>query len=221
MVNLMLEYQEDRLKIIQEILPLLGDNFILKGGTALKLFYGLDRYSEDIDLDCKSSNMDFLNKLKKHKDFKKWIINIKKSTEMVFRVMIDYGSQSPEGAYPLKIEVSNRNKEALRNNILKTKKVGDVNVYDVDELIKMKISAFNGRDKIRDFYDLGFLIQNYPENFTQERLFHIKERIFYLGKEELDQLLEIENREHRLKITPHYTDTILKHIEELEKRLVD
>lgn len=37
----MLEYQEDRLKIIQEILPLLGDNFVLKGGTALKLFVGL------------------------------------------------------------------------------------------------------------------------------------------------------------------------------------
>lgn len=221
MVSLMLEYQENRLKIIQEILPLLGDNFVLKGGTALKLFYGLDRYSEDIDLDCKSSNMDFLNKLKKHKDFKKWIINIKKSTEMVFRVMIDYGSQSPEGAYPLKIEVSNRNKDTLRNNLLKTKKVGEINVYDIDELIKMKISAFNGRDKIRDFYDLGYLIQKYPENFTQERLFHIKERIFYLGKEELDQLLEIENREHRLKIAPHYTDTILKYIEELEKRLVD
>lgn len=118
------------------------------------------------------------------------------------------------------MEVSNRNKEALRNNLLKTKKVGKVNVYDVDELIKMKISAFNGRDKIRDFYDLGFLVQNYPEHFTQERLFHIKERIFYLGKEELNQLLEIENKEHRLKITPHYTDTILKSIEELEKKFV-
>lgn len=91
----MLEYQEDRLKIIQEILPLLGDNFVLKGGTALKLFYGLDRYSEDIDLDCKSSNMNILNKLKMHKNFKNWTINIKKNTETVFRVMIDYGSQSP------------------------------------------------------------------------------------------------------------------------------
>lgn len=220
MVNLMLEYQKDRLRIIQEILPLLGDNFVLKGGTALKLYYGLDRYSEDIDLDCKSSNMNFLNKLKMHKNFKTWTITIKKDTEMVFRATIDYGAQSSRGAYPLKVEVSNRNKEALRNNLLKVKKVANVNVYDVEELIKMKIFAFNGRDKIRDFYDLGFLLQSYPKYFTQERLFHIKERIFYLGKEELDQLLELENKEHRLKITSHYTDNILKHIEALEKNFI-
>lgn len=79
----MLDYQKERLKIIQEILPLLGDNFVLKGGTALKLYYGLDRYSEDIDLDCKSSNMNFLNKLKLHKSFKSWVINIKKHTENI------------------------------------------------------------------------------------------------------------------------------------------
>lgn len=215
------DYQEERLKIIQEILPLLGDNFVLKGGTALKLYYGLDRYSEDIDLDCKSSNMNFLNKLKLHKNFKSWVINIKKHTQTVFRVMIDYGSQSPMGAYPLKIEVSNRNKDAIRNNLLKTQKIANVNVYNIDELIKMKISAFNGRDKIRDFYDLGFLLQNFPQHFTQERLFHIKERIFYLGKEELEKLLEIENKEHRLNVAPHYTESILEWIEKLEKSFLE
>lgn len=39
--------------------------------------------------------MNILNKLKMHKNFKNWTINIKKDTETVFRVMIDYGSQSP------------------------------------------------------------------------------------------------------------------------------
>ena len=213
----MQKYQEERLTLIKEILPLLGENFVLKGGTALKLYYGLDRYSEDIDLDCKSSNMNFINRLKKHQSFKNWKINIKKSTDTVFRAMIDYGSQSPQGAYPLKIEVSNRNKDALRNNFLKTINVANVNVYDIEELIKMKIFAFNGRDKIRDFYDLGFLLQNYPSHFNLERLFQIKERIFYLGKEELDLLLEHENKEHRLRINPHHTDQILDQISKLEK----
>lgn len=49
-ISKMLEkYQEQRINLIKEILPLFGDNFILKGGTALSLFYGLDRYSEDLD----------------------------------------------------------------------------------------------------------------------------------------------------------------------------
>ena len=41
------QYQKDRVKLIKEILPYLGDTFVLKGGTALSLYYGLNRYSED------------------------------------------------------------------------------------------------------------------------------------------------------------------------------
>ena len=62
------QYQKDRVKLIKEILPYLGDTFVLKGGTALSLYYGLNRYSEDIDLDCTTNNMNFINKLKRHKD---------------------------------------------------------------------------------------------------------------------------------------------------------
>lgn len=38
-------YQLERLKLMREILECVGENFILKGGTALRFFYGLDRYS--------------------------------------------------------------------------------------------------------------------------------------------------------------------------------
>lgn len=63
------KYQLDRINIIREILPLFGDNFVLKGGTALSLYYGLPRYSEDVDLDSKTLNMNFINKLKKTSRF--------------------------------------------------------------------------------------------------------------------------------------------------------
>jgi len=72
------QYQKNRIQLIQNILPYFGDNFVLKGGTALSLYYGLNRYSEDLDFDAKSNNMNFINKLKNHKDFKNWNINIKK-----------------------------------------------------------------------------------------------------------------------------------------------
>lgn len=57
------KYQEDRINLMKSILPYFGDNFVLKGGTALSLYYGLNRYSEDIDItDNYSQNI--LKKLK-------------------------------------------------------------------------------------------------------------------------------------------------------------
>lgn len=213
------QYQKDRVELIKEILPYFGDNFVLKGGTALSLYYGLNRYSEDIDLDCTSNNMNFINKLKRHKNFSKWSISIKKDTDTVFRAMIDYGATSHYGSYPLKIEVSSRNKDLLRSKILKYENFGGVNVYLVDELIKMKGVAFSGRDKIRDFYDLGYLLKNYPDKFSKENLFNIREKIFYAGEDELNLLLKDENSKHKLisqdkiYITDTYTQDVLSRIE--------
>ncbi|WP_270983233.1 nucleotidyl transferase AbiEii/AbiGii toxin family protein [Campylobacter helveticus] len=215
-------YQKERIILIKEILPFFEDNFVLKGGTALSLFYGLDRYSEDLDFDCKNNNMNFINKLKKHKDFKFWKISIKKDTDLVFRAMLDYGTCSHLGAYPLKIEVSNRNKIFLQENKLKTTKKDGVNIYELDELIKMKVIAFSGRDKIRDFYDLGFLLKNYPDKFSDEALFSIYEKISYAGVEELNLLLLDEITNHKLvsnqELTINYTQDILEYIEKLQQR---
>ena len=215
-------YQKERIVLIKEILPFFEDNFVLKGGTALSLFYGLDRYSEDLDFDCKNNNMNFINKLKKHKDFKFWKISIKKDTDLVFRAMLDYGACSHLGTYPLKIEVSNRNKIFLQENKLKTTKKDGVNIYELDELIKMKVIAFSGRDKIRDFYDLGFLLKNYPDKFSDEALFSIYEKISYAGVEELNLLLLDEITNHKLvsnqELTINYAQDILEYIEKLQQR---
>lgn len=214
------EYQKNRLNLIKDILPYFGDNFVLKGGTALNLYYGLDRYSEDIDLDCKTNNMNFINKLKHHKDFKNWNINIKKDTDTVFRVMLDYGALSKNGNYPLKIEVSSRNKNKLRTKTLNYNTINGVNVYTIDELIRMKGAAFSGRDKIRDFYDLGYLLKTYPDHFSKENLLNIEDKIFYSGEEELNLLLKDEilkqnliSNNNDIIFTERYTQDILSRID--------
>ncbi len=214
-------YQEDRIELMKSILPYFGDNFVLKGGTALSLYYGLNRYSEDLDFDAKSNNMNFINRLKNHKDFKNWNINIKKDTDTVFRAMIDYKAKSHLGDYPLKIEISNRNKIFLQTNSLKYENIDRVNVYSIDELIKMKTIAFSGRDKIRDFYDLGYLLEKYPQNFSKESLFAIHEKVSYAGVEELNLLLKDEVKKHKLvsskdiDIADNYSQNILKKVEKL------
>lgn len=214
------EYQKNRLNFIKDILPYFGDNFVLKGGTALNLYYGLDRYSEDIDLDCKTNNMNFINKLKHHKDFKNWNISIKKDTDTVFRVMLDYGALSKNGNYPLKIEVSSRNKNKLRTKTLNYNTINGVNVYTIDELIRMKGVAFSGRDKIRDFYDLGYLLKTYPNHFSKENLLNIEDKIFYSGEKELNLLLKDEilkqnliSNNNDIIFTERYTQDILSRID--------
>lgn len=216
----MREYQRERIKLVKDILPLFGDTFVLKGGTALFLYYGLDRYSEDIDLDAKTNNMNFINKLKHHKSFNEWNITIKKDTAHVFRAMLDYGSKLDKGSYPLKIEVSSRNKELLRDKTLSYRKIDKVNVYDISELINMKYIALTSRDKSRDFYDINFLLKKYPAKFDKDKLFGIKEKIFYFGEDEINLLLNEEIQTNGLINQTDYIDfagNILNQISAIEK----
>lgn len=112
--------------------------------------------------------------------------------------MIDYGNKSDFGTYPLKIEVSSRNLKLLEKNLLKYKNINGVNIYDVTELIKMKATAFSGRDKIRDFFDLAFLFKNYKKFFNETILMQIYEKIQYAGIDELNSLLKDEVKKKNL-----------------------
>ena len=156
------EYQQERIDFIKNILPYFGDKFILKGGTALSLYYGLNRYSEDLYFDCLTSNMNCINRLKQCKDFNKWNISIKKDTDTVFRFMIDYGSVSHLGKYPLKIEISSRNKSLLNSNKLKYNKFDNVNVYCIEDLIEMKAIA-TGNPFILEKYKIENLLKSEEE----------------------------------------------------------
>lgn len=44
--------------ITQEVTARTGDNFVLKGGTALLLSYGLPRFSTDLDFDGRRTSVD-------------------------------------------------------------------------------------------------------------------------------------------------------------------
>ena len=60
----MKEFQKQRIMVIKEILPNIK-NCVLKGGTSLLLYYNLDRFSEDIDLDSISSNPNISSDIEK------------------------------------------------------------------------------------------------------------------------------------------------------------
>ena len=188
-------WQIERLEVFKKILNKIGDNFVLKGGTALLLYYGLDRFSEDVDLDAFSDNMNIYNKIKENN----WEINEKKNTDTVYRIMLDYGAKNDNGSYPLKIEISSRNKNLLNSKSLKYSNINGVNVYNLDEILKMKLVAFGNRDKIRDFYDLSFFLEKEPNCFSNEMLKDLKAKMEYKDLDELAFLLNKEFEKNHLK----------------------
>ena len=162
--------------------------------------------------------MNFIDKLIRYN--KNWKITIKKDTGTVFRAMVDYGATSNQGPYPLKIEVSSRNIGILKNNIIAYENIKGVNVYKVEEIIQMKVATFAKRDKIRDLYDLGFLLKTYPELFSRENLLNIYDNMGYKGLDDLTLLLDSEMQNNNLKEIDA-EEYVLKLYEECERLLIE
>ena len=129
---------------------------ILKGGTSLMFCYGLDRFSEDIDLDSTNKNIGKL--VKEYCNLHNYNFNLKKDTDTVKRFMIEFMDDEK-----IKVEVSYRNK---RLNQEKIENINGIDVYPIDKLLGMKINAYNSRDKIRDLYDIVFIMKNYQTKIS-------------------------------------------------------
>lgn len=169
-----------------------GENYVLKGGTGLLLCYGLDRFSEDIDLDG-------IRKVDLQQDIidgcaamgRICTIRVAKDTDTVLRYLIDYNSIH-DRAYPLKLEISFRNRSALLKKFTSIVTVKGMRVYSLKDLINMKLVAFINRDKARDFYDLYWCLRAYPEVISKDMAGQLLEALHYKGVEEMIEILKEE-----------------------------
>ena len=133
------------------------DTFILKGGTSLLLAYGLDRFSEDIDLDGEKRRLKgFIESYSQKHGFS---FRIAKDTPTVERFMLAY---DPSIQKPLKIEISYRSRSIPANT---HHRVNGIEVYTIDRICQLKTGAYQGRDKIRDLYDICFICDRYFDYF--------------------------------------------------------
>jgi len=159
-------------------------NYILKGGTALYVCYGLDRFSEDIDLD--STDKTTIEKIvagfcKKEK----FSYRTAKDTETVKRYMINYGNVSR----PIKVETSFRKKEIMP---AETTKINNIMVYTIEPLCLMKTNAYLNRDKIRDLYDLAFICNRYWDTLSTQTKFVIRNAVEHKGIEQFDYIIKTQ-----------------------------
>ena len=160
------------------------DAFILKGGTALRQCYGLDRFSEDIDLDATAKNIFPFSK--KFCTKNGYTFRVAKDTETVKRLLLHYGEETEN---PLKIEVSYRQKTIPKDTVTR---IGGITVYTLDRIASMKTAAYIGRDKIRDLYDIVYICNHHFAALSQSTKNLMTDAFAQKGIEAFEYLMETE-----------------------------
>jgi len=142
-----------------------GSHLAFKGGTALKLFYDLPRYSEDIDYDFlgKISPQRIMDILKTLVAKKKWEVTndaVKYNT-----ILMELRFAGPERNFRIKLEVITREKE-LKTTIQSLRGV-PVLTLEPSFLMTQKLITFIERQAGRDIIDAWFILDSaYPLDET-------------------------------------------------------
>jgi predicted nucleotidyltransferase component of viral defense system len=177
------------------------EKIVFIGGTNLRLVKGIDRFSEDLDFDCKNfSESDFFKMTddilvflqrsgfrvetqdKKNNKLKAFRRNIY-FPELLFEMGL---SGYKEERFLIKIETQNQGFD-YKPNVVNIKRMGFFFPFPVPPdsvLCAMKISALLSRAKGRDFYDIMFLLQQTNPDYQ-----YIEEKNNIKNKEELKTAL--------------------------------
>jgi len=158
--------------ILNSIYSTINNELVFKGGTCLLFFYGLNRFSEDLDFTM-IKDID-PKKLKSNitKDLENLGINhnITKIEEKDNSLSFRIGAEGPLFSKEIErcfvsIDISKR-EEVFESNIKEFKPVyGDVpnftvNVMSKKEIFAEKIRALLFRNKARDLFDIHFLLKS-------------------------------------------------------------
>lgn len=135
-----------------------GSNIAFKGGTALKLFHNLPRYSEDIDYDSllKTSPQKLMEIIKSAIAKKRW--EITDDAVKYHTVLLELRFAGPERNFRVKIEISTREKE-LKTTIESLRGV-PVLTLEPSFLMTEKLITFVERQAGRDIFDAWFILNN-------------------------------------------------------------
>ncbi|WP_163499529.1 nucleotidyl transferase AbiEii/AbiGii toxin family protein [Helicobacter suis] len=157
-------------KLMVSILRKLADTpMILKGGTALYLGYGLNRFSEDLDFDC-HKKMNLISRLKSAIPDGIILDGIytKKDTDTAGRYVMSYHTQDIQETKQLIVEVSYRNAPPESEvNLIDGMRIASIKCL-IDNKLRATFDGEHTRVKARDLFDLHFLAKNYTEHFTPD-----------------------------------------------------
>ena len=161
-----------QLLILRSIYSFVSRELVFKGETALLLFHGLNRFSEDLDFTLKESFnfKDLVSEISKDLEAFGVRNNVKIIEDNPSSFSFRIGAEGPlftkevERCF-VRVEISKR-EEVVRE--VEVKEVNPiyadispflVTVMNVEEILAEKIRALFHRAKARDLYDVWFLLQ--------------------------------------------------------------
>lgn len=180
-------------RVMQDFLHYLNEQrkdgqYVLKGGTSLMLCYGLNRFSEDIDLDQIGEGGNIIPVIERFCQTHGYDFRIAKNTPVVQRCMVHYSQDRDD--ILLKIEVSRRAKEIDPDSY---KFVDGVCVYNIDTLALLKNNAFQQRTQLRDLFDACFICNNYFNELQNNTKTAIRSALSYRGLDYADWIIQTQS----------------------------
>jgi predicted nucleotidyltransferase component of viral defense system len=203
--------------ILFAISKLAPDKLMFKGGTALMLCHGLDRFSEDLDFNIVDENLDVGEILEKTKalltDYNILIDYKIEENKFQDTYIYFYGplyKNTNNTRCKMTIDFSRRNDYISKGTISKVNHIYNefpvfyINTLDIKEILAEKVRAIITRKKARDIFDLYFLISKkteidleiinkklalYNETFNLKKFIEAIEEREKLWENELPQLI--------------------------------
>jgi len=176
--------------------------FVFGGGTMLRLCFGLNRFSVDLDFwIIRDIDTDKL-----FEDFKKYLsqfYTVKDSANKFYTLLLEIKSKD----YPrsLKIEIRKETKKIKTETAIAYSRYSNMQVFlkviSLQDMMKTKIEAFLDRKEIRDVFDIEFLLKKGVSlDAPAQTLKRILEEIDSLTKKDysvkLGSLLEDDQRKY-------------------------
>lgn len=177
-------------------------NLVFTGGTMLRLCWGLDRYSVDLDfwvtktLDFKMLFNDLRNTLAEN-------YTITDAAHKFRTILIEF--RNPVYPRSLKIEIRKELKKIKSQESISFSKYSNIQVklktVSLESMMEAKIEAFLNRKEIRDIYDIEFLFKRgIPPVTNKENLVSMLKYIGEFNKTDytvkLGSLLEPNQRKY-------------------------
>ena len=171
----------------------ISERLVFKGGTALHYFYGLDRFSEDLDFTYIGREESVIETTRAFEDVRSSygaMYNIRKSKRVILEkdargntvgLRSEFFIEGPlfqktRVSHKIKVDVSTRGDlidAPLRPSVFVSgyRDIGSILVYvmDKDEILTEKLCAIAERTKARDVYDAYFLIRHLAVKYSGEQ----------------------------------------------------
>lgn len=152
------------------------NNLVLVGGTMLRLCFGLERFSVDLDFWI-VREMDTDKLFKELKESLSSDYVLKDCADKFYTLLFEIQSAN----YPrsLKIEIRKQSKKIHTEQAIAYSKYSTIQVLlrviSLEDMMREKIRAFLERKEIRDIFDIEFLLKkginlNYPEDILKRVL---------------------------------------------------